>query len=138
MNPFQEYLRYESRRQFLARGVNAVGWAALTTLLGSGKLRAEGTKTGEGAALSETHFPAKAKNVIYLHMVGGPGQMDLYDYKAKMKEFFDKDLPDSVRMGQRLTTMTSGQARFPIAPSKYKFEQYGKCGMWVSELLPWT
>ena len=71
-------------------------------------------------------------------MVGGPPQMDLFDYKPKMGEWYDKDLPDSVRMGQRLTTMTSGQARFPIAPSKYKFAQHGKCGMWVSELLPYT
>src|SRR6476469_4914198 len=91
-----------------------------------------------GAALPETHFPAKAKHVIYLHMVGGPSQLDLFDYKPKMHEWYDKDLPDSVRRGQRLTTMTSGQARFPIAPSKYKFEQHGKSGMWVSELLPWT
>jgi hypothetical protein len=71
-------------------------------------------------------------------MVGGPSQIDLYDYKPIMNEWFDKDLPDSVRMGQRLTTMTSGQARFPIAPSKYKFAQHGQCGMWVSELLPYT
>ena len=64
--------------------------------------------------------------------------MDLYDYKPVMQEYYDKDLPDSIRMGQRLTTMTSGQKRFPIAPSKYKFAQHGQCGMWVSELLPWT
>ncbi len=70
-------------------------------------------------------------------MVGGPSQMDLYDYKPVMEEWYDKDLPESVRMGQRLTTMTCGQARFPIAPSKYKFERCGQSGMWVSELLPW-
>src|SRR5262249_38083910 len=99
--------------------------------------RAAGSKTGHGAALPETHFPAKAKQVIYLHMVGGPSQMDLFDYKPKMAEWFDKDLPDSIRMGQRLTTMTSGQARFPVAPSKFKFAQHGKGGTWVSELLPW-
>ncbi len=64
--------------------------------------------------------------------------MDLYDYKPKMHDWYDKDLPESIRKGQRLTTMTSGQARFPIAPSKYKFAQHGKCGMWVSELLPYT
>jgi hypothetical protein len=64
--------------------------------------------------------------------------MDLYDYKPVMEEFYDKELPDSIRMGQRLTTMTSGQARFPIAPSKFKFARHGQCGMWVSELLPWT
>ncbi len=69
-------------------------------------------------------------------MVGGPSQMDLFDYKPQMQEWFDKDLPDSIRMGQRLTTMTSGQKRFPIAPSKFKFAQHGQCGMWISELLP--
>src|SRR5690606_15641319 len=84
------------------------------------------------------HFAPKAKRVIYLHMVGGPSQMDLYDYKPRMREYYDKDLPDSVRSGQRLTTMTSGQSRFPIAPSKYSFRQYGSSGMWVSELLPHT
>src|SRR6185295_2396320 len=84
------------------------------------------------------HFAPKAKNVIYLHMVGGPSQLDLYDYKPVMHDWFDKDLPDSIRRGQRLTTMTSGQARFPIAPSKYKFSQYGQCAMWVTELLPNT
>ena len=139
MNPFNQYLHYESRRQFLGRGVNAVGFAALTALLDADRLRAEGgAKTGIGAALPETHFPPKAKSIIYLHMVGGPPQMDLYDYKPKMAEFYDKDLPESIRNGQRLTTMTSGQARFPIAPSKFKFAQHGQCGMWVSELLPNT
>src|SRR2546423_9925967 len=71
-------------------------------------------------------------------MVGGPPQMDLYDYKPVMNNWYDRDLPDSVRMGQRLTTMTSGQARFPIAPSKFRFARHGQSGMWVSELLPWT
>jgi hypothetical protein len=64
--------------------------------------------------------------------------MDLYDYKPKMEEFYDKDLPETIRNGQRLTTMTSGQARFPIAPTKFKFAQHGQSGMWVSELLPKT
>ncbi|AMV40673.1 DUF1501 domain-containing protein [Planctomyces sp. SH-PL62] len=71
-------------------------------------------------------------------MNGGPSQIDLFDYKPKMDEQFDKDLPESIRQGQRLTTMTSGQARFPIAPSRYKFARHGQSGMWVSELLPWT
>jgi hypothetical protein len=62
--------------------------------------------------------------------------MDLYDYKPVMNDWYDKDLPESIRDGQRLTTMTSGQARFPIAPSMFKFQQHGQCGMWVSELLP--
>ena len=132
MNPMQEYQLLESRRQFLGRGKNALGWAAMTSLMGN--------QWGAAEGVPETlpHFPAKAKHVIYLHMVGGPSQMDLYDYKPQMEAYYDKDLPDSVRNGQRLTGMTSGQARFPIAPSKFKFAQHGKCGMWVSELLPET
>src|SRR3954453_4765574 len=138
MSLFEEYVRYETRRQFLGKGVNAVGWAAFTSLLGLDR-RSPAASVGAGGELPGlAHFAPKAKRVIYLHMVGGPSQMDLYDYKPKMADYFDKDLPDSVRMGQRLTTMTSGQARFPIAPSKFKFAQHGKCGMWVSELLPWT
>jgi Protein of unknown function (DUF1501) len=137
MDLFQEFTRSITRRHFFARGSHVLGGAALASLLGQGAARAAGSKTGHGAALPETHFPAKAKQVIYLHMVGGPSQMDLFDYKPKMAEWFDKELPDSVRMGQRLTTMTSGQARFPVAPSKFKFAQHGKGGTWVSELLPW-
>src|SRR5438552_4237899 len=142
MNPLQEYARRMTRRHFFAGTGFSLGTAALASLLGESArgadLAGDATKTGIGAALPETHFPAKCKNIIYLHMVGGPAQMDLYDYKPKMGEFYDKDLPDSVRMGQRLTTMTSGQARFPIAPSKYQFTRHGQSGMWVSELLPWT
>jgi hypothetical protein len=75
--------------------------------------------------------------VIYLHMVGGPSQMDLFDYKPVMQDWYDKELPDSIRMGQRLTTMTSGQARFPVAPSKFQFSPAGECGLWMNtELLP--
>ena len=84
------------------------------------------------------HFPPKAKSIIYLHMNGGPSQIDLWDYKPGLVDQFDKDLPDSIRQGQRITTMTSGQARLPVAPSKFKFSQHGQCGRWVSELLPFT
>jgi Protein of unknown function (DUF1501) len=145
MSLFEECARNETRRYFFRRGSHALGWAALASLLGrDGVARAADVAKpsfpGVGAhhAPGIPHFAPKAKHIIYLHMVGGPGQIDLYDYKPKMREWYDKDLPDSVRQGQRLTTMTSGQARFPIAPSKYKFQQHGKCGMWVSELLPYT
>jgi hypothetical protein len=139
MDPFrestiQDYVRAETRRQFFGRGANALGMAAMASLMG-GRASAKDS-TFHGAAAP--HFAPRAKQVIYLHMVGGPSQLDLYDYKPKMGEFYDKDLPDSVRMGQRLTTMTSGQKRFPVAPSKYKFKQHGKSGMWVSEVLPHT
>ncbi|HEY1191581.1 MAG TPA: DUF1501 domain-containing protein [Gemmata sp.] len=134
-----------TRRHFFASTGLSVGAMALASLTGRGAERAPvprkgaDTATGIGAALPHTHFPTKCKNVIYFHMVGGPAQMDLYDYKPKMQEYYDKDLPESIRKGQRLTTMTSGQARFPIAPSRYRFKQKGACGMWMNdELLPYT
>jgi hypothetical protein len=135
MTLFHDFGQAITRRYFFKAGSHAVGWAALASLLNADAARGNSTA---GHAPVKSHFPGKAKQVIYLHMVGGPSQMDLYDYKPVMQQWYDKDLPDSVRMGQRLTTMTSGQARFPIAPSKYKFERHGKSGMWVSELLPWT
>ena len=132
MNLFQEYLQAQSRRYFLSQGKNVLGGAALAGLLG----RSMGAEA-DGPGAVKTHFAPKAKRVIYLHMVGGPAQMDLFDYKPVLEKWYDKDLPDSVRMGQRLTTMTSGQKRFPIAPSKYRFAQKGQCGMWMNdELLP--
>lgn len=118
----------ESRRRFFARGLRGIGAVALAHLFGS-----EGK-----AAPALPHFTPKAKRCIYIHLVGSPPQMETFDYKPAMNEWFDKDLPDSIRQGQRLTTMTSGQTRFPIVPSKFKFAQYGKSGAWVSELLPYT
>ncbi len=145
MSNLHDYVRYETRRQFFARGKNALGYAALTALLGNtvrlfgSSEAAPGTRSEAGGSRPLPHFPPKVKNVIYLHMVGGPSQMDLFDYKPVMADWYDKDLPDSVRMGQRLTTMTSGQKRFPIAPSKFKFSQVGECGLWMNtELLPMT
>ncbi len=82
MNPFHEYVRNITRRQFFAAGANAVGWAALASLLDADRAHAGITSTTPAA---QTHFPGKAKQVIYLHMVGGPPQMDLYDYKPKMQ-----------------------------------------------------
>ena len=140
MSLFQEFQTLETRRQFFSRGKNVLGYAALGSLLGSSmKLWGENAPAIHGALPGLPHFPPKVKNIIYLHMVGGPSQMDLYDYKPQMKEWYDKDLPDSVRAGQRLTTMTSGQKRFPIAPSKYEFKQAGQCGLWMNQgLLPYT
>ena len=138
----EDWVRMETRRQFLRSGANALGMAALGLL--GGEAMAQNAPSLVKQAAHAVHgavapqFAPKAKRVIYLHMVGGPSQLDLYDYKPKMAEMYDKDLPASVRNGQRLTTMTSGQSRFPIAPSKYSFKQYGKSGMWVSELLPHT
>ncbi len=113
-----------------------MGAAALNSLMDT-PLQAGSTTSGTGNNRS-THFAPRAKRIIYLCMVGAPSQMDLFDYKPNIQKYFDKDLPDSVRMGQRLTTMTSGQKRFPIAPTIYQFQQHGQTGAWVSELLPHT
>ena len=83
-------------------------------------------------------LPPKPNPIIYLHMNGGPSQLDTWDYKPHLADHFDKDLPDSIRMGQRITTMTSGQARLPVAPSLFKFARYGQAGTWASELLNQT
>ncbi|HEY8506098.1 MAG TPA: DUF1501 domain-containing protein [Gemmataceae bacterium] len=136
MDPIREHIRAITRRHFFGRGALGLGAAALASLLSERLDAAPASATGGLPGLP--HFAPKAKRAIYLFMSGAPSQMDLFDYKPAMGEWFDKDLPESVRMGQRLTTMTSGQARFPIAPSKYKFRQYGRSGAWVSELLPWT
>jgi hypothetical protein len=138
MDPLHEYAQAMTRRHFFARGALGLGTAALASLLAERADAARPAESPTGGLLGLPHFAPKAKRAIYLFMNGGPAQMDMWDYKPKMGDWFDKDLPGSVRMGQRLTTMTSGQARFPIAPSKYRFTQHGKCGRWVSELLPWT
>ncbi len=131
MNLFQEYHQLQTRRQLFANGRNVVGGAALASLLG------ESFAGASGAHAPGPHFAPKAKRVIYLHMVGGPSQIDLFDHKPEMTKWYDKDLPDSIRQGQRLTTMTSGQARFPVAPSKFQFSAAGQCGMMMNtELLP--
>ncbi|MDG2166306.1 MAG: DUF1501 domain-containing protein [Opitutales bacterium] len=139
MNPIDQYVTYETRRQFLGKAAKGLGIAALSSMPGP---NAQGASSGQPALgtghLGSPHFPAKAKRGIYLFMSGAPSQLDMYDYKPEMKALFDKDLPDSIRRGQRLTTMTSGQVRFPVAPSIYEFEQVGKGGAWMSELLPYT
>ena len=127
-----------TRRYFFGRTATGIGTAALASLLNSGlqqnSVGAE-TQTRPGVLQAPHHAPT-AKRVIYLFMSGAPSQMDLFDYKPTLVDMFDKDLPDSVIDGQRLTTMTSGQTRFPIAPSIYKFAQHGQSGIWMSELLP--
>ncbi|MEQ8849881.1 DUF1501 domain-containing protein [Botrimarina sp.] len=128
-----------TRRHFFARGAMGLGGAALWSL-------SHGSAAGGGAASPSPlstgglpgvpHFAPTAKRAIYLFTAGAPSQIDLFDYKPKMAEMFDKDLPESIRDGQRITTMTSGQSRLPIAPTKYKFARHGESGAWVSELLP--
>lgn len=135
------------RRAFLrASGVGA-GSVALSLLearragaasLPPGAARLAGGRVHQGIPGLPHHAP-RARSLIYIHTNGGPSQIDLWDHKPKLEEYFDKDLPPSVRGEQRLSTMTSGQARFPVAPSKFRFEQRGRCGRWINaELLPHT
>ncbi len=119
---------------FLAQAGFGLSGAVLTTLLAE---KAPGASAAVGVA-GFPQFAPKAKRVIYLFQSGGPSQMDLFDYKPKLSERRGADLPDSIRMGQRLTTMTAGQDRLPVAPSLYLFAQHGECGAWMSELLPHT
>ena len=123
-----------NRRAFLGRSTLGLGALALGQLLG-GPLRAAGLSPKGASGL---HFPAQAKRVIYLFQSGGPSQLELFDEKSELKARFDQDLPDSVRMGQRITGMVSGQARLPIAPSKFGFSNCGQSGARISDLLPYT
>jgi hypothetical protein len=121
-----------TRRQLFGLAAKGIGVAALASLFGStNEVIAEGQP-------GLPHFAPTAKRVIYLHQSGGPAQIDLFDYKPKLNRFQGTDLPDSVRMGQRITGMTSGQSRLPVASSIFKFAQHGQSGAWVSELLPHT
>jgi hypothetical protein len=136
MDPVFEHLQLLSRRQFFGKTRLGLGLAALATMGGG---RAAGAvPEASGPSLHGVHIPAKAKRVIYMFQNGGPSQLDLFDPKPVMRDMQGADLPESVRMGQRLTGMTSGQAKFPLAASMFKFAQYGQSGHWLSELLPHT
>lgn len=139
MNPFFENQMLQTRRQFFGNQGLRLGSLALGMMMADNKKsQAQQVQVHKPVAGLPHHKPT-AKSVIYLHMNGAPSQIDLWDYKPTLKDFFNKDLPPSVQGGQRLSTMTSGMARFPVAPSKFNFTQEGKCGRWInSELLPFT
>ena len=120
-----------ARRQFLGASGAAVGTAALAALLGPRAHAAPGLA-------GFPNFAPKARRVIWLTQAGAPSQIDLFDHKPNLTSQFDKDLPDSIRQGQRLTGMTSGQSRLPVAPSLFTFKQHGQSGLWLSDLLPHT
>lgn len=138
MHPLLEQDLLLSRRQFFGNSGLRLGGLGLTWLLGR--------EPGWSATPAQVHPPLaglphlapRATAVIYLHMNGGPSQIDTWDYKPGLAAWFDKDLPPEIQGGQRLTGMTSKQARFPVAPSLFAFARHGKCGRWVSDLLPHT
>lgn len=136
MNPLNELQLMLTRRSFFSRCGLGLGTAALASLLNeSGFAQTGDAKPGLPGV---PHFAPKAKRVIYLFQAGGPSQLELFDAKPNLEKFRSQNLPDSIRMGQRLTGMTAHQSSFPTAPSLYKFAQHGKSGAWLSELLPHT
>src|SRR5262249_38971132 len=128
-----EYPLLLTRRHFFGRTATGLGVAALASLLARDGFASDAKPKGVLPAL---HWVPRAKRVIYLFMSGGPSHIDLFDYKAKLREYHGTELPDSVRQGQRVTGMTSGQKSFPCVAPMFKFAQHGQCGAWVSELLP--
>ncbi len=133
----QEWLGLETRRHFLGRTGKVLALAGLASLLGGAGGPLAALARGEKRRFAP-HFAPKAKRAIYLFLAGAPSQFETWDYKPKLSAMFDHDLPESVRMGQVLTGMTSGQSRLPIAPSFFKFKQHGQAGHWISELFPHT
>lgn len=144
MNPFEERSLQLNRRAFLSKTALGLGSAALGSLLGLRCFRANDkgiiTESGQGieGVLKALHHPAKAKRIIYLFQSGGPSQLELFDYKPLLQKRRGEDLPESVRQGQRLTGMTSGQDSFPLVGSQFGFQQHGQSGAWISDLLPYT
>ena len=134
MNPFLENQVLQTRRQFFGNTGVRLGGLAMASMLADRSFAKSEVHTGLPHL---PHFAGKAKAVIYLHMNGGPSQLDTWDYKPNLHEQFEKDLPKEF-LGDRITTMTSRQSKFPVAPSKYEFKQHGQCGRRVSELLPYT
>src|SRR3954469_25612950 len=125
-----------TRRQFFRKTATGLGVAALSSLLGP---RAFGiSPQAEKTPPVPWRIAPKAKRAIYISLIGAPSQVDLFDYKPGLQTRFKEDLKDWLKQqGERLTGMTAGQDKFPLAPSIFKFAQHGKCGAWVSELLPW-
>lgn len=127
-----------NRRQILGRMTSGMGMAALGSIIPPGRILAN-EKTPLGISpLGLPHHPPRAKHVIFLHQSGGPSQVDLFDYKPHLQKLHGTELSDEIRMGQRLTTMTSEQASKPLTASQFKFNKHGQSGIELSELLPYT
>ncbi|MGI9542696.1 MAG: DUF1501 domain-containing protein [Cyclobacteriaceae bacterium] len=132
------YEKNYSRRDFLAKTSLGLGAISLASLINPSSLLAEPSFEPGNGILGKPHFAPRAKRVIYLFQSGGPSQMDLFDPKPLLNKMNGQELPESVRQGQRLTGMSSGQKSFPLAGSHFDFAQYGDSGAWVSELMPFT
>ncbi len=126
-----------NRRHFLKKAGLGIGGLALASMMDPFTMFSKSSSINP-TGLDLPHFAPKAKRVIYLFQSGGPSQLDLFDYKPKLNEMRGQDLPDSIRKGQRLTGMTSGQDSFPLVGSNFNFKQYGESRAWVSDLMPYT
>ncbi len=143
MNPEIENSILQTRRQLLASGTKCVGGAALASLLGNAALAKNPDPKSNDIAPSSSnrleglpHFAPKAKRVINLFFSGGPSHIDTFDFKPGVRKVHGIELPDSIRKGQRITTMTSGQKSFPCVAPMFEFQKYGQHGTYVSEILP--
>ena len=137
MDSCNNYRPIQSRREFLAKSAMGFGALGLASLLNPASAMATATSPVLNGLPSLPHYAAKAKRVIYLFQSGAPSQMDLFDPKPLLNKMYGEELPDSIRLGQRLTGMTAGQTSFPLAGSLFKFLQHGQSGAWMSELLPY-
>jgi uncharacterized protein (DUF1501 family) len=147
MHPLEEHYLNITRRRFFGASAGWIGGGlgtmALASLVRAGLAHSDTGARPDGSpspAAPGPQFRPRARRVIYMHMEGAPSQIDLWDHKPGLRQRFNQDLPDSVRQGQRLTGMSSGQARFPVAPSIFKFARYpnSQDGVWISELMPHT
>src|ERR1700745_973585 len=137
MNFEHEVKSIMTRRRFFGRTAAGIGTAALASLLNERLFASEvDPALKSGGILDALHYAPKAKRVIYLFMSGGPSHIDLFDYKPELKKLHGTELPDSIRNGQRIPGMTSGQKSFPCVAPMFSFSQYGQNGTWISELLP--
>ena len=136
MNPLEEYEQQMTRRELLFNSAKCIGGAALGSLASPDLIAAQPKTNTIGGLAGVPHFAPKAKRVIMLFFSGGPSHIDTFDYKPAMRKFHGEELPDSVRQGQRITTMTSGQKSFPCVAPMFKFERVGSHGTWMSETIP--
>src|ERR1043166_952813 len=138
MHPTLGYAIHQTRRQFLTGVSGTLGFAALSSLLNDGHGQTPATARNDGALAGLPHFTPKARRVIYLMQTGAPTHVDLFDYKPNIYRYRGTQLPDSVRMGQRLTTMTAGQQNLAVLPGIAPFRRWGQCGQWLCDFLPHT
>jgi hypothetical protein len=142
MNLKREFDLHLTRRQLFGLGAKGIGLAALVSLFKQGGFAFGENEVNRdpktGGLIGLPHHAPKVKRVIFLHQSGGPSQFETFDYKPALEKLHGTELPDSIRRGQRITGMTSGQSAFPCVKSLFKFAQRGQSGTWVSELLPHT